>query len=552
MVIDRADVLGDLQARFDCPVGRRRELSIYAYLLSCATVAILGTDQHITQHWEALFQLNRSTQRRLGLMDARGRDEVNYDQFDYLFNVLTKGLRDGWCARHPALWRRAQSGQCQRGCGAEHWRDTQWFMDRLVDGSQPIDIDLGSSLALDSTDFETHARRVSWNPRPDVELDDLNPYERSPHVRQRRGRPAVNPHGWPKKGSDGRWQHSWDSDAREGWRAGKNGRPSETFLGYDFHTANATRPRDRRQAVPPIIRGAKLVPAGAHKGLAGADVVEGIVLRGTPVTDVVADRAYTTVYPENFHYRVRKTGADLVLDLHPNQRGTLAITDGVIAVDGTFFPDWLPEQMRFLPAISPFDPPGRRLAAREKYDSRAAFAFRRNRTYPDGREQWIGPAAGSRPTARCVNWTRSMRAARKLPRTPCRPGDSCACGRCITFGVDVIPRIRQREPWNTTAWQDDYGRRPMVETGNSILKHHFLKLQRHFTRVCGLHKNAFLLAFAIVGANVNMADSFRRVQQLADPWGDGTVSAPTKPSKRGRRSGRASGYADLPAPSKDP
>lgn len=314
----------------------------------------------------------------------------------------------------------------------------------------------------------------------------------------------------------------------------------------------ATRPRDRNQAVPPIIRGIKLVSAGAHRGRAGAEIVERMVARGHQVSDMAADRAYTTVYPENFHYRVRKLGVDLVLDLHPNQRTVVAITDGVIAVDGTFFPDWLPQNMRRLPSISPFDPLDRKLAVREKYDSRAVFAFRRNHSYPDGREQWIGPAAGARPTARCVNWSRSMRAARKLPSTPCLPGDRCACGRCITFGVDVIPRIRQREPWNTTSWHEDYGRRPMVETGNSILKYHFLKLRRHFTRVCGLHKNAFLLAFAVVGANINMAEGFRRTQQLADPWGDRPAVAPPKPSTKSRRSGSAKGYSDLPSPTKDP
>jgi hypothetical protein len=137
-----------------------------------------------------------------------------------------------------------------------------------------------------------------------------------------------------------------------------------------------------------------------------------------------------------------------------------------------------------------------------------------------------------------------MRAAPKVAKTPCLKGESCACGRFLTIGVDVLPRVRQREAWGTSRWRTDYGRRVLVETTNSILKHHFVHMQRHFTRVFGLAKNTFLLTFTIVGANLDMAESFRRRNGLGDPWGDRVADAPAR-SPRGRRSARAKGHEDV-------
>ena len=113
-----------------------------------------------------------------------------------------------------------------------------------------------------------------------------------------------------------------------------------------------------------------------------------------------------------------------------------------------------------------------------------------------------------------------MRASPLLPQTNCKRGQKCECGKTITLSSSDVARTRQREPWGTSRWFIDYSRRYAVEAANSIVKYHFLALRRHFTRVFGTAKNAFLVAFAVAAANLQQADQFRAQHGLPDIWGD--------------------------------
>ena len=86
------------------------------------------------------------------------------------------------------------------------------------------------------------------------------------------------------------------------------------------------------------------------------------------------------------------------------------------------------------------------------------------------------------------------------PRTE-SPFNGTTCnGPCRCSGTVTLPNIRQRHPYGTTRWCQDYFRRNAVESANSQLRgdQHF---ERGYTRVFVRIKNAFLLGFTIFAHN---------------------------------------------------
>jgi hypothetical protein len=266
------------------------------------------------------------------------------------------------------------------------------------------------------------------------------------------------------------------------------------------------------------------------------------------------------VFPENFHYPVRQLGVDISTDVHPGLRGRESVAAaGVVGVDGTLFPDWVvTDKPHWIDLPKPDtrtlrDDPAtvaelRR--RREAFDMRAQFAFRRLAVNADGITRWAGPAycdKTRRPTAQCVNWSRSRRVGQHIPMTPCQKGSGCRCGATITLAADELARTKQLHPWQSTAWFRDFSRRSAVEAPYALLKHHLLSVGRHYTRVFGLTKTTFFIAAAIVAMNLEAAGTYRINHGLPDPWCDGGTPECT-PKQRGPRRDRARRFADLPPP----
>lgn len=548
-----------LRQRLDYSAGAERDLPVRTAVVATFASLLRQSDGFISEQREFIRELNRSTKQRLGVLRqgkrAARHAEVTYDQFHDLFTSITSALADGWCELHPhdgyAQWTLQYREQarvvhrCPHKCPATLWRDMFWFINAMAEATCPNDIEMGSSFAVDSTDFEAHARRRSYDSgRPATDVDDIDLFADESSRYPGRGKRVQNELGFPRTLADGRSQHSVDPDAAEGWRSGKNKRRSSTFLGWDIHLANHTTPRDSTFRQPLCVRGINIVPAGSHKGLAAFEIFEDMVVRrGLDVRDVLADMGYTTSYAENFHHLLRGMGIDIVGDLHPNQRGRFPFRKGLVVIDGTVFPESVPHDRTNLPTFSPFMDSDAKRVLIAQYDTRAADAFRRIAILGDGRERLAGPAYGERRTARCVNVPASKTASTTLPWTNCKPGDHCLCGKTITIGADDIPRIRQRDAWGSSAWHRDYSRRPMIEAQNAMIKYHFLKIERHFTHVMGTAKNAFFIGLAVAATNVRNADEFRKAFTIVDPMGD-LDEAPTSPARK-RRSDYLMGVSDL-------
>ncbi|GAA1894447.1 transposase [Streptantibioticus ferralitis] len=407
---------------------------------------------------------------------------------------------------------------------------TAEFVGRLLDASLPDSLQPTGVLAIDSTDFETWARRRSWNRTPDVDPDHLPVTDDETHDDKR----LPNEPNWPRLGHDERAQHTVDWDAREGYRSGTNGGRGQVFCGFDLHLAVNARTTNGPE-VPFVFTGLHLAPAGSHKGEAGIALIDQVRARrpDQPITEVLADRGYSYCTPARWAHPVRARGLEAIIDLHPKQRGQHpGPIPGTVIIDGTLFTDALPPPLRRLPGFPIGMAKEDKAALHQRYDQRAAYAFTpHSRPDIDGYQRFKGPAVAKR--VRCPNYPPSLRLPHDRPTTRCARGMPCACGKTITLGPQDMAWTRQRTIWGTTAWAADYGRRSAIESGNAEIKTHRLHIDRGFTRVMGTLKNTLLLAFAIAGLNVVLLRDWHAKRHRPDPWATLT-GEPEEPRKTRR------------------
>lgn len=228
------------------------------------------------------------------------------------------------------------------------------------------------SQAIDSTDIEAEASRLSYTAdgKPDVDLDALPELEYVPEKLSR------SEPGWPKIGPDGRAQNSIDSDARDGYRSGKNRGRKEVFIGYGAHLSVDVASCGGNY-VPALIRGLVFAPAGSSKTAAGIELIDTLRACGDDIREVVVDRGYSYGTRDNWAEPLQEREVSQVFDLHPNQRRRKqGPKPGTLYIDGTLFSAALPERLRDLPRFTLNMTNEAKAALVTRYDERAVYAFR--------------------------------------------------------------------------------------------------------------------------------------------------------------------------------
>ncbi|WP_329032431.1 hypothetical protein OIE71_06140 [Streptomyces sp. NBC_01725] len=539
LLIDRSGLFPAVEAVLHHHVGKPREFTARALLTGLAVHALLLEEMHLTRVLDTLAELSLAARRELGLTSR-----ASYRMLWHAYTLLIRALDTGTLAtphNHPHHQAGAPDSDervppCPDGCPYEPISLSE-FVGRLLDASLPEGFPLTGAVAIDSTDYETWARRRAWSPEPDVDPDHVPvpvPVEDAP-LKRKRKRPPNEP-GWPCTGTDGRLMHTVDPDAREGYRSGTNASPGNVFCGFDLHLAvNARALGARAPKVPFVFTGMHLAVAGSHKGDAGISLIDQHLARHPRTSEVLADRGYSYCTPARWAHPVRARRLEPVIDLHPNQRGTHPRpNDGTVIIDGTLFTEAIPHPLRDLPGFPIGMRTEEKAKLRARYDQRAAYAFTpHSRPDTDGYQRFKGPALAGH--LRCPNHPRSMRLPHTRPTTTCTPGAQCACGRTITLSPDVMAWTRQRTVWGTNAWAADYGRRSAVESGNAEIKTHRLHMDRGFTRVFGTTKNSVLIAFALAGLNHILLRAWHTKRQLPDPWATFAGEETIKPAVPGPR-----------------
>ena len=278
-VIDASGVPGRLEALL--PVGvRPRQLSVRTLLTGMLLTLADGRPAHLSRVHGALVGLDDENRRYLGVVceSKHGPHALTYRQVEYTFSllkdVLSKDVPDG--APKEAL---------------------QDFLEALLEASVGEQYTARSrSLAIDWTDIESFSTRRT------------------------------------KK--DGTYA---DKEASWGHRKGGGpGEKDELFFGYYLSLSTMVRD-DAGAQVPELVRRMVLTSPDHDPVPALVEVLERLVFSGVAIGDVVADSGYAYRLPEHFALRMRALGASLVMDLHPNDRGTRGTHGGAICFNGALY-----------------------------------------------------------------------------------------------------------------------------------------------------------------------------------------------------------------------
>ncbi len=249
------------------PAGvRGRQLTAGTLLLGMMLTLADNRPAHLTRVHAALTSLPPQAQTRLGVLAdwENGPHQLTYRQVEHTHRLITRALAktepDG--APSPGL---------QRAC------------DLLAEASIPASFqNASSSLAVDWTDAEAWARAVP----------------------QRSAEPGTDP--------EASWGH------RNVGRAIEEG---EMFFGYYLSAAVMVSDEDG-PAVPELARRITVCNSAHDPAAAIVPVLRAMTADGITLGDIIADSGYAHRVPGTWASPLRAAGAQLVQDLHPNDRGT--------------------------------------------------------------------------------------------------------------------------------------------------------------------------------------------------------------------------------------
>ena len=128
-----------------------------------------------------------------------------------------------------------------------------------------------------------------------------------------------------------------DPEASWGHRRGDGpGQKDELFYGYYLQLATMVR-EENGEDVPELVRRLLLTSCHVDPPPAFVAVLENMVASGVALGDVLCDSGYAHRIPGHWALPLRALGADLVMDLHPHDRGTQGTYHGAICFNGNLY-----------------------------------------------------------------------------------------------------------------------------------------------------------------------------------------------------------------------
>ena len=438
---------------------RGRQLSARTLLTGMMLALANGRPAHLTRALEALLALPEDDQKRLGVIEdwKDGPHQLTYRQVEHTFRLITRALAktepDG-----------APSAGLQQLC------------DQLTEASIPGAFKTASSsLAADWTDVEAWARPV--------------------------------PAGSPGTGTDpeARWGHrNVNRKIQEG----------EMFYGYYLSAAVMVKD-DHGPAVPELARRITAGNSSHDPAAALAGVLASMPAAGIGLGDILADSGYSHRVPATWAEPLRAAGAQLVHDLHPNDRGPRGTHHGATIANGNLY---CPATPRPLLELGP-PPPGASPADVAVHDRQTAELARYKLGLhaaedADGYRRLACPAAAGK--IRCPLRPASMKPDRNRPEilTPPQHPPACCTQQTITAGPGVASKTRQKHDYPSAAWRNSYRRRTAAERLNAAIKNTAANsIDRGWIRLTGVTPLTLWLTSLVAVRNQRALAAFQTRQE---------------------------------------
>jgi hypothetical protein len=444
------------------PIGvRPRQLRLRTLLVGmCLALGTGAKKAHLVAVHLVLSGLDQADQLRLGVSVRwrSGEHLLTYRQLSYTFALLAAVLDN-------------------KGLDGTASSCAQQLHDALLEGSVPSRYkNASSSYAIDWTDLESFSR---------------------PPLRE--GDPCCDPQaGWGHRRGDG------------------PGQRDELFFGY-FCSLMTMVKDEGGPELPELVRRMSLSSCSVDPVAAFVPVVTASASAGVVVLDLLADCGYSHRVASSFAYPLRAAGARLVIDLHPQDRGTKGTYAGATLFNGNLY---CPSTPKALFEIGPLarDAGKEAIAA---HDTRSAELARYklgrlSSDDADGYHRVACPAvAGS---CRCPLRPASMALSQDRPQVltppPAELAPVCCVQQSVTVPPSVNPKTAQKHDYPSAKHRRSYARRSAVERSNSMLKSASgidIDL-KGWCQLMGLSPISLFLACACVVVNFELIDAFEARQ----------------------------------------
>jgi hypothetical protein len=475
-IIDTSGVCERIETRL--PVGvRPRQLSVRTLLLGMLLASLDGRPAHLRRVHHALLALTDTDQKRLGIL-ARWSDgwhQLTYRQIEYTFTLVDRAL----------------SKPVGDGAPTELLSDV---LDRLLEASvQQLGVPASASYAVDWTDLESWARP-------------------------------------PRKDGTGRC-----ADPEAGWGHRTTTHPAQNELFFGYYLQAVTIVRDEHGPdVPELVRRIHIASPQHDPPAQIIPVLQRMRHDGIPIGDLLADSGYSYRQPHTFALPARALGAQLVIDLHPNDRGPKGTHNGATITNGRLYCPATPQALLQLAPLPPAAAPEQTQAHDHQCAELARYKLAPH-TAPDtdGYHRVACPAAHGK--LRCPHRPASMTLANDRPTilTPPEHLPLCCTQHTITVPPTINAKTAQKHDYPSPAHRNSYTRRTAAERTNATIKDAATtNLDRGNCRLTGITPIALHAATTIIARNIRIADAHTARQ--ADNQRRAACGLPPKTRKRRR------------------
>jgi hypothetical protein len=489
-IIDTSGVAPQLELLL--PIGvRPRQLTVRTLLTGMLLTAVHGRPAHLRRVHHALLDLHHADRQRLGIIThwKTGPHLLTYRQLERTFGLLTAAL----------------SKDTPDGTPSQTLSTT---LDALLEASvQVLGEPASSSYAVDWTDHETWSRPP---PKPRAKREDPDPAAINPENPEN-PTPNTNDSDDSDDSDDSEnGRRCADPEASWGHRRGNHpGQKDELFHGYYLQAVTIVTD-EHGPPVPELARRMHLASCDHDPPAALIPVLERMHASAITIADVLADSGYSYRVPETWALPIRQLGADLIQDLHPNDRGPHGTHHGAICANGNLYCPATPTTLLDIQPLA-------RAASTEQtetHDQQSAELARYKlaaitRPDPDGYHRVSCPAAQGK--LRCPHKPASLTLPHDRPTVPVPPEHPPACcqQQTITVPPSVNAKTAQKHDYPSATHRRSYARRSAAERTFSTIKDPATNdLSRGWCRIMGLTGTALFSATALIARNLRIADAF--------------------------------------------
>ena len=472
-VIRRSGTLPLLEQTLHGHCGRQSRLGIEGALVA----ALAATAEHRTyKRSDINASVNGITDETAAEIRIADRSErpISYSTVERLLLKFEEALVD--YSRHPVH-------------GEYGWLDEDgmymlayWWSDEMINASiLPEWRAVLTSIATDGTPWPTWWCQQDFTRKKDIIAKHAQRRAEELGLEEPDLSDRANPCGSRpgELGPDGRPIPTLCPTARWGHRTKTPKKKEDQNLGHDVIASVTVRdfhyqgnPEESRLGddVPQLLTCARLIPTSANPAAPSAALARNFKRNFPNARDVVTDRGISN--KPSFVHACHAEILNVTMDYtsteveHPKTVAFGRNNNMYYQHVGVLLPGWLDSTIVKPPRIGAVDPTtGETVTEGDEiawHVERAKLRCTINNRLANGDYQYKTPLAAGR-----IGTEHTMHTANEEATE--YPSDVVYLERYFKVPIDKAGRL-QRTPWHSPAWYEDYGRRSIIETGNSRLK----------------------------------------------------------------------------------